>query len=125
MRLRSAVVPIGSFVQDIDVISLAPHGRSGGGIQVSIGGKTANNLDDLGTPAIGLHQNAEPGRSMGASAPNPRQPSHHREETPSISSFGRFAIHSVVPILPVAHGQRQLITNALTIRLPAGSLVIS
>ena len=56
-----------SFVQDREVISLVPHGLSGGGIQVRIGGKTARNLDGLGTPAIGLRRNAEPGRSMDAS----------------------------------------------------------
>jgi hypothetical protein len=35
-------------------------------------------------------------------------------------SFGYFPIHSIVPILPVAHGQRQLITNRLNHPTPGG-----
>jgi hypothetical protein len=40
-RLRLGIVPIGLFVQDIEVISLIPHGRSSGWIQVGIRGETA------------------------------------------------------------------------------------
>ena len=86
----TAVVPIGSFVQDIEVISLVPHGRSRGGIQVGIGGKTARDRDGLGAPAIGLHRSVEP---VGASGRNPRQQYHHYEETRSIYPFGCFAVH--------------------------------
>jgi hypothetical protein len=49
-----AVVPIGRFVQDIEVISLVPDGRSGGWVKVSIRGETAHDRDGLGAPAIGL-----------------------------------------------------------------------
>ena len=121
-RCRIAVVPIGGFVQDIEVLSLVPHGRSSGGIQVGIGGKTACDRDGLGAPAIGLHRGVEP---VAASGRSPRQKNHHHEETRTIYPFGCFAVHSVVPILPVTHGQRQPITTAAAILLPAGLFVIS
>ena len=40
-RRRFPEVPIRRFGQDIEEIPLVSHGRSGGGIQIGIGGKAA------------------------------------------------------------------------------------
>jgi len=58
--------------QDIEIISLIPHGRSGGGIKVCIGDKTAHDRDGLGIPAIGLYRTVEPGLVDATGEPDSR-----------------------------------------------------
>jgi len=105
-RRRVAVVPIGGYGQDIETISLVPHGRFGGGIQVGIGSKAGLDRDGLGTPSIGLHRSTESGRLADATGRSHRQ-QYRRQETQSAQPCGCFRIHSVGSMCPAAHEPRE------------------